>query len=131
MVVTDNRPDYKKLDAYRVGVDQPTTGFGTSANTAVYCAYLRMIAPNRLLLDMPFTFASPSPDAAVANSLLTFLEQRYVTSYEENGLNCLELLKQPDPITVTKDANGIAIDGSINGVKNGGQGQGQGDTSPK
>jgi len=41
------------------------------------------------------------------------------------------LLKQPDPITVTKDANGIAIDGSINGVKNGGQGQGQGDTSPK
>ena len=119
MVVTDNRPDYKKLDAYRVGVDQPTTGFGTSANTAVYCAYLRMIAPNRLLLDMPFTFASPSPDPAVANSLLTFLEQRYVTSYEANGLNCIGLLKQQDPITVTKNADGVAVNGRINGVPNG------------
>ncbi len=131
MVVTNNMPDINKLNAYRVGVDQPKAGDANSGNTDVYCTNLRKIAPGRLLADMRFTLASPSPDAAVANSLLTFLEQRYVTSYEENGLNCLELLKQPDPITVTKDANGIAIDGSINGVKNGGQGQGQGDTSPK
>ena len=125
MVVTNNMPDINKLNAYRVGVDQPKAG---DANSSLYCTNLRKIAPGRLLADMRFTLASPSPDAAVANSLLTFLEQRYVTSYEENGLNCLGLLKQPDPITVTKDANGIAIDGSINGVKNGGQGQG--DTSP-
>jgi len=128
MVVTNNMPDINKLNAYRAGVDQPKLGSENSASTAMYCANLRMIAPRRLLADTRFTIASPSPDAAVANSLLTFLEQRYVTSYEGNGLNCLGLLKQPDPITVTKDANGIAIDGSINGVKNGGPGQG--DTSP-
>src|SRR6266567_586349 len=128
MVVTNNMPDINKLNAYRVGVDQPKANTANSASTAEYCANLRMIAPGRLLADMRFTLASPSPDAAVANSLLTFLEQRYVTSYEENGLNCLGLLKQSDPITVTKDANGIAIDGSINGVKNGEQGPG--DSSP-
>lgn len=128
MVVTNNMPDIKKLNAYRAGVDQPKAGNANSANTTEYCANLRMIAPRRLLADMRFTMASPSPDATVANSLLTFLEQRYVTSYEENGLNCLGLLKRPDPITVTKDASGIAIDGNINGVKNGEHGRG--DTSP-
>lgn len=128
MVVTNNMPDITKLNAYRAGVDQPKASNTNSGNTVAYCTNLRMIAPRRLLADTRFTLASPSPDVAVANSLLTFLEQRYVTSYEENGLNCLGLLKQPDPITVTKDANGIVIDGSINGVKNGGQDQG--DRSP-
>lgn len=119
MVLTDNKADYRKLDAYRLGVDQPTSGFGSLANTAVYCTNLRVIAPSRLLLDMPLTLASTSPDPAVANSLLTFLEQRYVATYEANGLNCMGLLKLPDPITITKDANGVAVNGTIDGVPNG------------
>lgn len=117
MVLTDNKADYRKLDAYRLGVDQPTSGFGSLANTAVYCTYLHMIALSRLLLDMPLTLASTSPDPAVAGSLLTFLEQRYVATYEANGLNCMGLLKLPDPITITKDANGVAVNGTINGVQ--------------
>jgi len=61
----------------------------------------------------------PSPDPAVANSLLTFLEQRFVTTYEANGLNCIQLLNQPDPITVMTDGNRVAVNGTINGVANG------------
>jgi hypothetical protein len=129
MVVTNNMLDFKKLNAYRVGVDQPIVGNANSASTAVYCAYLRLIAPRRLLLDMSLNAASPSPDPAIANSLLTFLEQRYVTSYEANGLNCVGLLKMPDPITVTKDSAGVAVNGTINGVKNGDSGRGM-NTSP-
>jgi len=124
MVVTNNMPDIKKLNAYRVGVDQPIAGAASSASTAVYCANLRLIGPKRMLLDMSLTLASPSPDTGVANTLLTFLEQRYVTSYEANGLNCEGLLKLPDPVSITKDANGVATNGTINGVRNGDGGHG-------
>src|SRR5438105_13280533 len=105
MGLNNGNPDQQKHNAYRLGVDQPTVGNASSGSTSVYCAYLRTIAPKRLLLDSPLTLASPSPDPAVADSLLTFLEQRFVTTYEANGLNCTDLLKQPDPITVTKDGN--------------------------
>lgn len=119
MVTINNHFDLAKLNAYRAGVDQPPVGSANSGSTQVYCAYLRLIAPKRLLLDMPLTMASPSLDPAAANSLLTFLEQRFITSYEANGLNCLSLLKLPDPITVTRDSSGVAINGTINGIPNG------------
>src|SRR5215469_11692009 len=121
MVLVNNQPNLQKVNAYRFGVDQPPAGNLFNSNTRIYCAHLRAIGPQRMLLDAPFTIVSPSPDPAVANSLLTFLEQRFVATYEANGLNCLQLLGMPDPVTVTADANGVAIGGSINGVMNGTQ----------
>ena len=125
MVLVNGQPNLRKVMAYRAGVDQLVRlsrfmeqNFFNS-NTRIYCKHLRAISPTRMLLDAPLTMGSPSPDPAVANSLLTFLEQRFVTSYEANGLNCIQLLNQPDPITVTTDANGVAVDGTINGVANG------------
>ena len=125
MVLVNNEPNRQKLLAYRAGVDQLMLADGRAgmpevldASTRTYCSHLREIGPTRMLLDAPWTIASPSPDPGAADSLLTFLEQRFVTSYEANGLNCTKLLDQADPIAVTIDANGVAINGTINGVAN-------------
>ena len=121
MVVVNKQRNLNKLNAYRVGVDQPTVQNPQQSSTLAYCTSLRMIAPTRMLTDAPFTIGQVSPDPAAANSLLTFLEQRFVTTYGANGLNCQGLLNMPDPIAVQTDANGVAINGTINGVANGTQ----------
>ena len=123
MVLLNGNTNITKVNAYRLGVDQPVISVVDPASTKTYCTNLQHIAPKRLLQDAAFTLQSPSLDPAVANSLLTFLEQRFVTTYEANGLNCLGLLKLADPVTVTRDASGVVINGSINGVSNGGTGE--------
>src|SRR5260370_41612383 len=87
-----------------------------AANTSIYCRNLLAIAPQRMLFDAQLTKARPSADPAAANSLFTFLAQRFVFTYEANGLNCTKLIGQPDPISVTTDRNGVAIDATINGT---------------
>jgi len=114
MVITNNQPDINKLNAYRRGVDQSPVSTLVAASTTTYCRHLLAIGPARIQLDMQLTQGRPSPDPAVANSLFTFLAQRFVASYGANGLNCVGLLNKPDPITVTTDANGVAISAIIN-----------------
>jgi hypothetical protein len=118
MVLVDNHPNLNKVNAYRLGVNQPTARGQTltTANTRQYCSNLLAIAPQRMLLDARLTRARPSPDPAAANTLFTFLAQRFVTTFEANGLNCMKLLDRPDPVKVKKDDNGVAIDATINGV---------------
>src|SRR5207302_9340388 len=82
----------------------------------LYCAYLLATGPQRILLDAPLTQASASVDPAVASSLFTFLAQRFVFTYETNGLNCTKRLGQPDPITVQTNANGVVTAATINGI---------------
>jgi hypothetical protein len=119
MVLVNNQRNLDKLNAYRAGVDQPMVNDPAQSNTQSYCASLRMVGPSRMLADAPFTIQQPSPDTAAANSLLTFLEQRFVASYEANGLNCTMLVNMPDPVTAQTNANGVAINGTINGIMNG------------
>jgi hypothetical protein len=114
MVLTNNQSDINKLNAYRRGVDQFPVPTLAAASTTTYCKHLLAIGPKRILLDMPFTQGQPSPDPAVANTLFTFLAQRFVASYGANGLNCAGLLNTPDPLTVTTDANGVAISATTN-----------------
>jgi hypothetical protein len=116
MVLVNNHINLDKTNAYRVGVDQALAQNMRAADTRPYCANLLAIGPPRLMLDARFTKASPSPDLGVANTLFTFLAQRFVFSYEANGLNCTKLLGQPDPISVKTDGNGVAIDATINGT---------------
>jgi len=116
MVLVGTKSNLDKLNAYRVGVDQSSVQNLLAAGTKNYCTNLLAIAPQRLMLDARFTKALASPDPAAANTLFTFLAQRFVTSYEANGLNCMKLLGQPDPITVKTDGNGVAINASINGT---------------
>ena len=114
MVLVNNNTNLNKLNAYRVGVDQPRAKNMKAASTSMYCRNLLAIAPQRMLLDAQLTKARPSADPAAANSLFTFLAQRFVFTYEANGLNCTKLIGQPDPVSVTTDGNGVAIDATIN-----------------
>jgi len=67
-----------------------------------------------LQLDSQFTQQANSPAPAMANNLFTFLAQRFVTSFEANGLNCTKLLNVQDPVTVQTDGNGVATSATIN-----------------
>ena len=115
MVLVNNRSNLNKINAYRVGVDQLLAQNLQAANSLLYCTNLLAIAPQRMMQDAQLTRAIPAPDPAVANTLFTFLAQRFVTSYEANGLNCMKLLGQPDPIKVKRDANGVAVAATIDG----------------
>ncbi len=114
MVLTNNQPDLNKLNAYRRGVDQTQVPTLAAASTTTYCSHMLAIGPSRIQLDMQFTQGQASPDPAAANSLFTFLAQRFVASYGANGLNCIGLLNKPDPIAVTTDGNGIAVSATFN-----------------
>ena len=69
------------------------------------------IAPDRLLRDQTLLLAGPSPVTDAANSLFTFMAQRFVASY--NILGCAALVDIPDPVSFTQDANGVAISATI------------------
>ena len=116
MVVVNGNLNLNKNNAYRLGVDQPPTPNSTVSSTKTYCQNLLAIGPERILLDAHLTKFQASPDAAAANSLFTFLAQRFVNTYGPNGLNCMNRLKQPDPITLKMDGNGVVIDATINGT---------------
>jgi hypothetical protein len=116
MVLVGNSSNMDKINAYRVGVDQPAVQTLQAASTRLYCTNLLAIGPQRMMLDSHLTKAISAPDPAVANTLFTFLAQRFVTSYEANGLNCMKLLGQPDPISVKTDKEGVAVDATINGT---------------
>ena len=105
------KPDLAKVNAYRRGVDQPVVDDLGDASTTTYCSHVREIATDKLQLDQHLFRAFRSPFPNVANSLFTFMAQRFVGTYEM--LNCQALLNQPDPVTLIMDANGVVIDAMI------------------
>lgn len=111
-VLVKGQPNLQQLNTYRLGVDQQPAASLADASTTAYCSNLLQIAPARLALDMPFTKAKPSPDPAVASNLFAFLAQRFVFTFENQGLNCTGLLNVTDPITLTV-ANGVVVDATI------------------
>lgn len=100
-----------KVNAYRRGVDQHEAASLDHADTARYCRRMLRIAPERLLRDQAFLLAGPSPVTDVANSLFTFMAQRFVASY--NILGCASLVDIPDPVSFVQDTNGVAISATI------------------
>ncbi len=111
-VLVKGQPNLQQLNAYRLGVDQQPAASLADASTTAYCSNLLQIAPARLALDKPFTQSRPSADPAVASNLFAFLAQRFVFTFENQGLNCTGLLKVTDPITLTV-ANGVVVDATI------------------
>jgi hypothetical protein len=127
VVANGDMRNLNKVNAYRAGVDQPQAQNLGDAGTRTYCQNLRNIGTQRMQLDANLTKAVASPDAGAANSLFTFLAQRFITTYgADGGINCVKLLGQPDPITVTTDDNGVAITATINAANGGGGGDGGG-----
>jgi hypothetical protein len=118
MSLNKGSSDLSKVNAYRRGVDQPPAGSNFYASTLRYCRHMLRIAPARLLADQAFLMpdaAHPtrglSPDPAVADSLFTFMAQRFVASYDILG--CANLSHLPDPVSVTTNAQGIATGAAI------------------
>ncbi len=110
--------DLRKVNAYRRGVDQPQVGYAFQADTTRYCRHMLRIAPARMLQDQALLMpdaAHPtrgsSPDPTVADSLFTFMAQRFVASYDILG--CANLLRIPDPISVTVNAQGVTTAATI------------------
>lgn len=114
MTLVNNNPDAEKTNLYRMGVDQPSVGASDGGNTTTYCSNLLNVAPQRLATDAPLTGAANSPDPAAANSLFTFLAQRFQTTFEGplgTGLQCAAA--NQGPVLAQKDANGVAISATI------------------
>ena len=114
MVLHGNSHDIFKVDAYRVGVDQPLAFSFGNASTTDYCRNMVNTAPPRLLANQSALTAAPSPVPADGNNLFTFLAQRFVGSFEI--LNCGTRLNIPDPVSFTTDANGTAVSAAINAI---------------
>ncbi|HMK21237.1 MAG TPA: hypothetical protein VK466_02825 [Terriglobales bacterium] len=118
MVLNNGAPDLAKVTAYRRGVDQPPVLYPFQADTARYCRNMVRIAPARLLLDQQFLMPDAthptrglSPDPTVADSLFTFMAQRFVASFDILG--CGNLLHVPDPITITTNSEGVTTAATI------------------
>jgi len=107
-----NRPRLAKTNLYRLGVDQIPAVNGKQASGTAYCDNLLRTGMPRLELDKPMTINASAPDPAVANSLFTFLAQRFKTSYDT--LNCPQLLNIPNPVKTKKDSNGVVISARYN-----------------
>ena len=106
----DGTKDLAKVNAYRQGVDQPEVHYSWQADTARYCRHMLRIAPARLLWDRALLLPKPSPVADDADSMYTFMAQRFAASYH---LGCADLLGIPDPITIAHDKNGVAVKATI------------------
>lgn len=109
---SDGSINIDKVNAYRRGVDQHEIRYIEEADTARYCRNMLWIAPARMAKNQPALTAYPSPVTSVANSLFTFMAQRFVASF--NILNCGGLLGVADPISFTQDADGVAVNATIN-----------------
>jgi hypothetical protein len=107
MVLNNGNRSQAKTNLYRQGVDMPTVDSGFDADTGRYCRQLLRIFPLRLVANQKALAAFASPDPAAANSLYTFLGQRFVAAYQL--LDCQNLVNLADPVSVRTDANGVAI----------------------
>jgi hypothetical protein len=120
MVLSNGARDLVKVNAYRRGVDQPPVAWSFQADTARYCRNMLRVAPARMMQDQAILMpdaAHPtrglSPDPGAADSLFTFLAQRFVASYDILG--CESLLHVADPIALTINADGITTGAALNG----------------
>ncbi|KAF8950843.1 hypothetical protein CPC16_010899 [Podila verticillata] len=108
MVLSNGKPSLRKLNAYRRGVNQPLVHSLRQASTKVYCQNFNKIAPRYIEGIAKQLVGRPSPDAAAANNLLTFMGQRYAASW--TNLGCDKLLKITSDITVTVNKQGVATE---------------------
>ncbi|KAF9304651.1 hypothetical protein BGZ74_000924 [Mortierella antarctica] len=107
MVLSNNKPSVRKVNAYRKGVHQRLIRHLGQASTKAYCQNYNKVAPKYIKVISKELAGRPSPDTDAANSLLTFMGQRYAASW--TNLGCDKTLKISSDITVTKDKKGVAV----------------------
>jgi len=109
MTKFNNGPSLPKVNAYRQGVAQPIAGTAAAADSFAYCVNFYNIHPKRLLKNLNIMLNSASPNPAVADSMLTFMAQRFNQAFGANNLNCVDVLRVNNPINITLNGNGLAV----------------------
>ena len=104
-------PSLARVNRYRRGVYQQRADDDDDASTTAYCRNIRQIHTAKLILDRPFFTAFRSVDPAVADSLFTFMAQRYVATYQILG--CEALLNLPVNMSLTTSVQGVVVDANI------------------
>jgi len=115
MTLVNGTFSLKKTNSYRQGVDQPVASANDDIDTARYCRQMLRIAPRRMLVNQKALAGFYTPDAGAANSLFTFMAQRFQATYQL--LNCASLVNVLDPVNVTLNAEGVAVSATINSAQ--------------
>jgi hypothetical protein len=115
MVLVDGKRSVSKINAYRVGVDQPKIRQFSDAFTGPYCRNMLNLGLPRIAMDKALTSAQPSPDPAAATNLFTFLAMRFQNTWsaDDGFLDCPRLIKIKNPVTLKTDANGVVTDATF------------------
>jgi hypothetical protein len=111
MTLVNGNLSLTKTNLYRRGVDMPGGESYFDVDTGRYCRQLLRIAPQRMLANQKALSAFATPDAAAANSLYTFLAQRFVATYQL--LDCATLVNESDPVSVTLNQQGVAVSAAV------------------
>jgi hypothetical protein len=112
MTLVNGNLSLTKTNLYRQGADMPTGNSYFDGDTARYCRQMLRIAPQRMLANQKPLTAFATPDAGAANSLYTFLAQRFVATYQL--LDCAALVNEADPVSVTTNRQGVAVSAAVN-----------------
>ena len=102
-------PSLVKINSYRKGVNQPQITDINQASTSYFCVHMLEQLP-RLQNNKALFTTQLSPDMAAANSLFTFLANRFSQSYF--NLKCDAILDLLNPVTLVTQ-NNIVIDATF------------------
>lgn len=108
-------PSIVKINAYRRGVNQPQITSLDQALTLHFCGHMVLTQLQRLQKNKALLSTQLSPDPAAANSLFTFMANRFFGSYL--GLKCDVLLDLQNPVNLIV-TNNIVTDAIFNIVDN-------------
>lgn len=105
----------EKLDAYRVGVDQPAVRSLAEADTRTYCGNLLHTGLPRVAADRQLTSQAASPFPDQASTLFNFLALRFNNTFSNGDgfLHCESLLGVQNPVTLQM-TNGVVTGAAIN-----------------
>jgi hypothetical protein len=95
-------PSLVKINSYRKGVNQPQITDINQASTTYFCVHMLEQLP-RLQNNKALFTTQLSPDMAAANSLFTFLANRFSQSYF--NLKCDAILDVLNPVTLVTQNN--------------------------
>jgi hypothetical protein len=122
MAKVNNQPSLLKVNAWRTGTGQTPANTAADADQVNYCFNMYLNFPLRLLKLMGSLVNFPSPDANAADSLYTFLAQRFVAAFGDQNLGCFDKLQIPrtlPPIRLTLNGNGMVVGAIVTPPNNG------------
>ncbi len=112
MAQVDGKSNMAKTNLYRSGVDQPALASARATPTpTTYCMNTLNLTAKRIQQDKTFFVKAPSPDPAAANSLFTFLAQRYSATL--TNLSCNNLIRVGNPVKLTTDKAGVVVNATF------------------